>query len=985
MRRAARALSFCVLAALAGQQASAQTILTDRLGRTLASAPLDSLLPILIEWEEPARAPAAVGVPPVAALRASLENALKEREGRLRAFVGARGLGAEFRGKAPLWIASASVADATPAAIAALTRLPGVRRIYLDDLIRVEGLRPAASALPEPSFVPWGVALVGAPELWQAGLTGKGRLVAILDSGVDVRHPLLSPRWRGRFRSARESWFDPFSRSVEPVDDVGHGTLVATVAVGALQEGDTLLTAEPIVARSGTDVASGVAPEAEWMAANVFEVLGSDVYTRRSIILQAMQWLLDPDGDPETSDDVPDVVNNSWGEIPEDEEGFCTGIYHRAIDALERAGVAVIFSAGNRGPINTVPPPASRADLLTNAFAVGAVEPLGDSVVVPDFSLGGPSPCGDGTSVKPEVVAPGRVPSFTRAGDRSIRSSGQASGTSFSAPHVSGAVALLRQASPGAGSDAVKRALLETSRDLPPLGPDNRSGNGLIDLLAATRRVAGPLPGLLRVSRWELHGANAFFTLANVGDAALPGATARLAVRSSDRVLGASTLPPLNPGDTARIGPYHVGVLEPGREVRVDLLVVRGGDREIRFPLVLRSSALAGSEVLRDGAALFGLDGAGRYGRVAAPSGFSLNGSDPLTGAALLVSSGGRVSDVAYVDVQGNPANKTRPAATDTDWQGRGGAAGGTNRSARRYDDDQALRPLGVAVDEQVELVSQADTAAYALLTFRLSSRSGRPLTVGLFADWDFERDTVYWSPSLGALVTRAAGEPSRLWAAVAAGEPVAAAAAVPLGRRDGPTSYAPGSGVLADSLRVFDDGQKAAFLLGSGRSSSTAGADDWAGLLAVGPAERLPREVGAADDASVTFVLALARSEAGLAAALSAARARTAIPNLPGRSLVAASPFPNPFEPLRSGSIRFPFQVGPELREAGAEAIFEIFTITGRPVVRVRASLDPGAILEPFEWDGRTADGELAASGFYLYRIRVGRQVARGKFILLK
>lgn len=980
MRRGTRALLFCALVIACAADASAQTTLSERLARALEGVPADSFLPILIEWEEPGLPPAALGVPPLAALRASLEGALAAREARLREFLRVRGLSSRFREKAPLWIASASQAEAAPEAIEALSRAPGVRHVHLDDLIRVEGLRPSSFPFQEPSFVPWGVALVGAPELWQAGLTGGGRLVAILDSGVDVRHPLLSKRWRGRFRSARESWFDPFSRSAEPVDDVGHGTLVATVAVGALAEGDTLAGAETIVARSATDVASGVAPEAQWIAANVFEVFGSGVYTRRSLILQAMQWLLDPDGDPETTDDVPDVVNNSWGEIPEDSAGFCTGIYHRAIDALERAGVAVIFSAGNRGPLDRVPPPASRADLLTNAFAVGAVEPLGDSVVVSDFSLGGPSPCGDGTSVKPEVVAPGRVPSFVRVGDRTIRPSGQASGTSFSAPHVSGAIALLRQASPMVSADAVKRALLETSRDLPPFGPDNRSGNGLIDLVAAARRVAGRLPALVRLVRWDLEAGHAFFTLANVGDAPLPAASARLEVRGSEETLGVSAVPPLAPGDTARIGPYAVGLFEAGRDLRVELLVA-AGDALLRFPLVLRSSADVGSVVLRDGAARFGLDGAGRYGRVAAPEGFSLNGSDPLMAAALLVASSGRVSDAAYVDVQGQPANKPRPAATDTDWQGRGREGAGVNGVTSLYDDAQALRPVGVAVRERAELVTLGDAAAYAVLEYDLSVRARTRLLVGLFADWDFDRDTVYWSPSLGALVARSPGEPD-VWAALATPAPVAAAAAVPLGRRAGVTAYEAGSGVLAD---VFEDDEKAALLLGSGRSSSTGAADDWAGLLAVGPLDVEPGDGVSQPAASVAFVFALARSEAGLASALAAGRARVAIPVIPGRSLVAASPFPNPFNPLRSGSIRFPFQIGPELREARAEAVFEIFTVTGRPVYRVSVPLDPGASLEPFEWDGRTEDGEFAASGLYLYRIRVGRQVARGKFLLLK
>ena len=55
--------------------------------------------------------------------------------------------------------------------------------------------------------------------------------------------------------------------------------------------------------------AIGVAPEARWIAVKIFDDAGK---APLSAIHQGFQWLLDPDGDPDT-DDAPDVVNNSWG------------------------------------------------------------------------------------------------------------------------------------------------------------------------------------------------------------------------------------------------------------------------------------------------------------------------------------------------------------------------------------------------------------------------------------------------------------------------------------------------------------------------------------------------------------------------------------------------------------------------------------------------------------------------------------------------
>lgn len=98
------------------------------------------------------------------------------------------------------------------------------------------------------------------------------------------------------------------------------------------------------------------------------------------------------------------------------------------------------------------------------------------------FSSRGPVPndCGSYTT-KPEVCAPGVH----------VRSSwpgsvyGYLDGTSMAAPHVAGAVAILRQADPNATSDEIKTVLMATAQGLGPAGEDNTYGWGLIDLAAA--------------------------------------------------------------------------------------------------------------------------------------------------------------------------------------------------------------------------------------------------------------------------------------------------------------------------------------------------------------------------------------------------------------------------------------------------------------------------------------------------------------------
>jgi subtilisin family serine protease len=65
------------------------------------------------------------------------------------------------------------------------------------------------------------------------------------------------------------------------------------------------------------------------------------------------------------------------------------------------------------------------------------------------------------------------------------------SGASFAAPHVAGAMALLRQAVPGASVLELETALMETAWDLGASGPDNTYGYGLVDVIAAYRFLVG--------------------------------------------------------------------------------------------------------------------------------------------------------------------------------------------------------------------------------------------------------------------------------------------------------------------------------------------------------------------------------------------------------------------------------------------------------------------------------------------------------------
>ena len=325
------------------------------------------------------------------------------------------------------------------------------------ELPRAEPRPAAAAGGAEP-----GLSVINAPKLWELGITGEGVTVMNLDTGVDLGHPALYGSWRGHRRPASEAWFDPVYGTATPrdygIDPVGHGTMTMGVMVGL----------DPLM---GDTV--GVAFGAEWMAAG-------DSIISISQQVACLQWALDPDGNPQTVEDMPDVINCSWTRAnPGCKETGLTEI----ISVLEAAGVAVVFAAGNDGPApGSVRWPARMNRTETDVFAVGYVDGHDPLLPLATNSGRGPTECtGQGDQIKPEVVAPGvDVRTTWLAGQYAT-----VSGSSFSTPHVSGALALLKQAFPEKSGTELKLLLRQSARDLGEDGEDNAYGSGCIDVYAA--------------------------------------------------------------------------------------------------------------------------------------------------------------------------------------------------------------------------------------------------------------------------------------------------------------------------------------------------------------------------------------------------------------------------------------------------------------------------------------------------------------------
>jgi bacillopeptidase F len=318
-----------------------------------------------------------------------------------------------------------------------------------------------------------GLKIVNAHLLWAIGITGQGRLVMGIDTGVQLQHPALQYKWRGNHVPYNQAWFDPGGGTTTPNDCDYHGSHTMGTMVGR-----STTTADTV----------GVAINAEWIAA---KTICSSPHTSNSIA--AFQWAINPDGNPATTNDMPDVISNSW--YDPDVTNECSGIYKTTLDAVEAAGIAVIFSAGNNGPgVSTITKPKNINTNPVNVFCVaninGALWLGGSNDPISNSSSRGPSVCGGTGSllIKPEVSAPG-------TSVRSCNSSGgytSLSGTSMASPHVAGAVALLKQAFPNLTGRQILEALYYTARDLGTVGEDNTYGTGLIDVYAAYQSLGTP-------------------------------------------------------------------------------------------------------------------------------------------------------------------------------------------------------------------------------------------------------------------------------------------------------------------------------------------------------------------------------------------------------------------------------------------------------------------------------------------------------------
>jgi len=354
-----------------------------------------------------------------------------------------------------------------------LATTPGVRVISLDRPMTLQDTATSTTSTTKSVYRK----VVRADDLNNAGYTGTGTTVALIDTGISS-----VPDLAGRLLTVHDdvTGADTPCENMtdEPTcaDSFGHGTFVAGIIGGN--------------GVSSGGAYTGVAPNVSLLSVKIAGRSGSaDV----SNVLAAIQWVVSFKDRYNVK-----VINLSLG--TNSTQSYHVDPLDYAVEKAWQAGITVVVSASNRGPgPQTISKPGDDPFVIT----VGAVDDqgtagLGDDAV-PDFSSRGPT-AADGLP-KPDVTAPGAHVVSLRAPGSAVDQQfpnyintyyRKGSGTSFSTGMVSGAAALIAQANPTATPDRIKYVLTKTARPAASTDP-NAVGTGEIDAYSAAQYT---LPGL---------------------------------------------------------------------------------------------------------------------------------------------------------------------------------------------------------------------------------------------------------------------------------------------------------------------------------------------------------------------------------------------------------------------------------------------------------------------------------------------------------
>ncbi|MFZ7090797.1 S8 family peptidase [Primorskyibacter sp. 2E233] len=320
-----------------------------------------------------------------------------------------------------------------------------------------------ADATPNDPDYPqqWAWPKIKAPAAWDIGKDSGNLIVAVVDSGVDYRHPDL----------AANMWKNPGEIPANGIDDDGNGVIDDVFGanfVGAATNGDPMDDNQHGTHVAGTIGAvtnnslgvAGVNWKTQIMALKFLSASGSG---STAGAIRAIEYGIKMDAD---------IMNNSWGG-----GGFSRAL-EDAIRAADNEGILFVAAAGNSNSNNDTNPHYPSSYNVDNVLAVMATD---QSDAKAGFSSFG------ATSV--DMGAPGvGILSTTPGGQYS-----SFNGTSMATPHVAGAAALVWAQNPGMSHLDIKKHLMDTAEVIPGLAGTSLTGARL-DLGKAMKPGDTPPP-----------------------------------------------------------------------------------------------------------------------------------------------------------------------------------------------------------------------------------------------------------------------------------------------------------------------------------------------------------------------------------------------------------------------------------------------------------------------------------------------------------
>lgn len=338
---------------------------------------------------------------------------------------------------------------------------------------------PAIPTLAGPASLPQysqHLVLTNAAGALGAGLKGQGVTIGLVDTGVNRQNPALAGRVTASFIHV-----DPATNNTSVDDVVGHGTVVAEMAAGkgigswggGVAQGANIVSSRIISDAPPVDDGSGA---------------GNEIHAGEGYgdFFQAIN--------AELANAGAKIINNSWGGLYWNDPALTTELANAWRDFVVNRGGIIVFANGNSGgdpryagePSDNARLPTLANDPLLEKgwLTVGALDPNNPTQLT-SYS----QQCGSAMNYC--LVAPGNVVFIdpqAKVGDASYALY-QGGGTSFAAPQVAGAAAVVWSAFPYLNNDQVRQLLLGGAKDLGAPGVDPVFGWGLLDV---TKAAMGP-------------------------------------------------------------------------------------------------------------------------------------------------------------------------------------------------------------------------------------------------------------------------------------------------------------------------------------------------------------------------------------------------------------------------------------------------------------------------------------------------------------